>query len=431
MRFYDGFCGVGGFHLGIKQAHPDWECVGACEIDKYARKVYKHHFPEVHIDEDIRKLEKLPDGTDLFCGGFPCQSFSIAGKRGGFNDTRGTLFFEIARLAKASKPKLLFLENVKGLLNHDEGKTFATILRTLDELGYDAQWEVLNSKNFGVPQNRERVFIIANLGTQRPPPVFPIGEDSAEADELQRHANSLTSRYEQAQATGTYIREQFPQEEASVIGYTRDGTGKEISYHEKQIAGTLKGATGNQREYIKLQDGNKAGYSTAYIGDGINLAFGANRKKGRGRVLKGRAPALQTGGAVGTVVPVKGDLLTRNNPQRQGEIGSQSVHDALRSAVTHGVAIPVLTPDRHEKRQNGRRFKTDGEPMFTLNTQDKHGVCLDNLKIRRLTPTECHRLQGFSDDWCKVEGNSETQQYKQLGNAVTVPVIKAIAERLI
>jgi len=119
--------------------------------------------------------KELPD-FDLVVGGFPCQSFSIAGKRLGFKDTRGTLFFDIARIIKEKRPKYLLLENVKGLLSHDNGRTFRTILSTLNELGYDIQWQVLNSKNFGVPQNRERVFIIGHLrGTSRPE-VFPIGE---------------------------------------------------------------------------------------------------------------------------------------------------------------------------------------------------------------------------------------------------------------
>ena len=402
MKFYDAFSGIGGFHEGIRQARPDWTCSGACEIDRHAASVYKKHFNEVNIDGDIRKVDRLPEGTDILCGGFPCQSFSIAGKRGGFDDTRGTLFFELARLAKTSRPRLLFLENVKGLLNHDEGKTFHTILQALEELGYLVEWEVLNSTNFGVPQNRERVFIVGHLGGERGCEIFPLGEGDGVPDEEQREAQSFD-----ALTASDY----------------------------KGVSKQRRNCVAIPSEGIDLQDGNKQGYSTAQIGDGVNLAFANNRKNGRGRVLKGRSPALQTQGAIGTIVPVKGDLMTRKNPRGQGEIGSQGVMYALRSAVTHGVAIPVLTPDRHEKRQNGRRFKTDGEPMFTLNTQDKHGVCLDGLKIRRLTPTECERLQGFPDGWTKYYADgkqvSDSQRYKMLGNAVSVPVIRAIAERLI
>jgi len=135
-------------------------CIGFSEIDKYATKVYQHHFPTHYAYGDITKIneKELPD-FELLVGGFPCQSFSIAGKRGGFLDTRGTLFFEVARIVREKQPRLLLLENVKGLLSHDQGRTFFTIISTLDELGYDCQWQVLNTKDFGVPQNRERVYI--------------------------------------------------------------------------------------------------------------------------------------------------------------------------------------------------------------------------------------------------------------------------------
>jgi DNA (cytosine-5)-methyltransferase 1 len=172
LKYFSTFTGIGGFELGIGDKA---ECVGYSEIDKYAIQIFNKHFNYKNYG-DITKIqpESLPD-FDLVVGGFPCQSFSIAGKRGGFGDTRGTLFFEIARIIKQKQPRLLLLENVKGLLSHDKGATFYTIISTLDELGYDCQWQVLNSKNFGVPQNRERVFIVGHLrGTSRPE-VFPIG----------------------------------------------------------------------------------------------------------------------------------------------------------------------------------------------------------------------------------------------------------------
>ena len=215
MKYFDAFSGYGGFSLGIKQAYENLDnrgtsgtselavhgdksdsdsgdgngrradpvCAGYSEVDKYAIQVYSKHFPEHKNYGDITKInpDELPD-FDLICGGFPCQSFSIAGKRGGFNDTRGTLFFDIARIIKVKKPRLLLLENVKGLLSHDNGKTFATIISTLDELGYDLQWQVLNSKNHGVPQNRERVFIIGHLGGFGGRQVFPIGEGNNNAN---------------------------------------------------------------------------------------------------------------------------------------------------------------------------------------------------------------------------------------------------------
>ena len=208
------FSGIGGFELGIDKAvlskqrqekldslqykrncpnfngrrqpkqnnqqppkHEENICVGFSEIDKYATQIYKRHFPKHKEYGDVSKITWSDvEDFNLLVGGFPCQAFSIAGKRKGFDDTRGTLFFEIARCIEEKHPRLLLLENVKGLLSHDKGKTFGTILNTLDELGYDLQWQVLNSKNFGVPQNRERVFIVGHLrGTSRPE-VFPIGK---------------------------------------------------------------------------------------------------------------------------------------------------------------------------------------------------------------------------------------------------------------
>ena len=204
MKYLSLFSGIGGFELGIQQAYEtstkpkqlqredlrseghinslksgvrkqQHTCIGFSEIDKYATEIYSKHFPNHKNYGDITTIneKELPE-FDLLVGGFPCQSFSIAGKRGGFDDTRGTMFFEIARIVREKQPRLLLLENVKGLLSHDKGNTFRTIISTLNDLGYDIQWQVLNSKNHGVPQNRERVFIIGNRrGTERPD-VFPL-----------------------------------------------------------------------------------------------------------------------------------------------------------------------------------------------------------------------------------------------------------------
>lgn len=345
MKFLDLFAGIGGFRMGLESfGH---ECVGFCEIDKFARKSYKAIYNtegevELHditkvTDEEWRKFR----GTvDIICGGFPCQAFSIAGKRKGFLDeTRGTLFFEIARAAKEIQPPLLFLENVKGLLSHDQGRTFRTILSTLDELGYDAEWQILNSKDFGVPQNRERVFIIGHLRGAGGRNIFPI-----------RGKNEKSS----VERLGI-----------NILGNTKNPNG------------TMQGTRD------RVHDPN-----------GIVGALTATDYKG---------------------------------PKQ--------------------VAIPVLTPDRANKRQNGRRFKTDGEPMFTLTAQDRHGTVVagnlalntmqggdrqPKIRVRKLTPRECWRLQGFPD-WAfdkAQEVNSNSQLYKQAGNSVTVNVIKAIAERM-
>lgn len=178
-------------------------CVGYSEINKYADQIYKSKFPEHKNYGDITKIneKELPD-FDLFVGGFPCQAFSIAGKRGGFNDTRGTLFFDCARILKEKQPRNFILENVKGLLSHDNGRTFKTIINTLTELGYCVEWQVLNAKNFGVPQNRERVFIVGHLGGIPKRKVFPItGADTKTNGVLQigkrLDSNSGTQPFQQ------------------------------------------------------------------------------------------------------------------------------------------------------------------------------------------------------------------------------------------
>lgn len=175
-----------------------WECVGFSEIDQYATKVYSSHFPSHPNYGDITRIDAatLPD-FDLLCGGFPCQPFSVAGERRGFSDTRGTLFFDLCRIAAAKRPRLLLFENVRGLLSHDGGRTFGTILSSLDELGYDVQWQVCNSKHFGVPQGRERVFIVGHLRGEPRPKVFPIiGNCGSHAIEITRGVHQAARVYD-------------------------------------------------------------------------------------------------------------------------------------------------------------------------------------------------------------------------------------------
>jgi DNA (cytosine-5)-methyltransferase 1 len=400
MKFLDLFSGIGGFRLGMESV--GHECIGFCEIDKFARESYKSIFQtegeiEFHDIRDVSddEFKKLRGKVDVICGGFPCQAFSIAGRRLGFEDTRGTLFFEIARAAKQIQPRFLFLENVKGLLNHDKGRTFTTILTTLDELGFDVEWQVLNSKDFGVPQNRERVFIIGHLRGECTRRIFPLSSASKQVDKHQKlSTNTLTTRYPNSQGVGSYIIESESQRVSSIGNINKSGRGMN---------------------------------GEVYQADGL-------------------APTLTT---------------------NKGE-GQK-------------IAIPVLTPDQSDKRQNGRRFKTDGEPMFTLTAQDRHGVLIKeatkkgyseaeigdsvnlshpnsktrrgrvgkqiantlltgesqgvvepDFRIRKLTPRECWRLQGFPD-WAfdkAQEVNSNSQLYKQAGNSVTVNVIAVIAKEL-
>lgn len=192
LRYIELFAGIGGFGLALDRL--GHQCIYVNEWDKYAAKVYETRFNRPVDTRDIKTVqtEEIPE-HDLLVGGFPCQSFSIAGKRLGFDDTRGTLFFEIARILKDRQPKYFILENVKGLLSHNSGQTFRTIVSTLTELGYDIQWNVLNSKNFGVSQNRERVYIVGHLRKQPRPEVFSFRGSNRETFETSEEINQLTN----------------------------------------------------------------------------------------------------------------------------------------------------------------------------------------------------------------------------------------------
>jgi DNA (cytosine-5)-methyltransferase 1 len=184
LKYFSMFSGIGGFDLALnRQGH---QCVGYSEINEYSIQTYKKNFGnEVKNYGDATKInpEELAD-FDLLCGGFPCQTFSIAGKRRGFEDTRGTLFFDIARIIKTKRPSYILLENVKGLLSHNKGQTFSIIINTIQGLGYDVEWMVLNSKFFGVPQNRERVFIVGSIRGKSRPEILPISECIGETKEF-------------------------------------------------------------------------------------------------------------------------------------------------------------------------------------------------------------------------------------------------------
>ena len=158
INFIDLFCGIGGIRLGMEQA--GFKCVMSADINEECRRTYFENFGEMP-QGDVCSIEasSVPE-HDILCAGFPCQPFSISGKKKGFEDTRGTLFFQICRIAQEKKPKLIFLENVKHLVHHDNGNTFKVILGRLNELGYKVSWKVLNGSDFGVPQNRERIIII-------------------------------------------------------------------------------------------------------------------------------------------------------------------------------------------------------------------------------------------------------------------------------
>jgi len=419
LTFLDLCSGIGGFRLGLESA--GHKCIGYCEYDKFARASYEAMYDtegEWKAD-DVTKLksEDVPY-ADIWCFGFPCQDISVAGKQRGLVGKRSGIYYNIIDLLKgkeeSDKPTYLLVENVKNLLSINAGFDFASVLSEMDEAGYDCRWQVLNSKDFGVPQNRERVFIIANLRSRGRREILPLcGENAATLNQLV----------------------------GGMQGYRVYGT--------DGLSATLVGNAGGV--------GAKTGL---YFIDQSNHA---PKITDTARCLTAR----YTAGMVN--------------------------HTAMNSAVME--VHPVLTPERMEKRQNGRRMKKDGEPMFTLTSQDRHGVfvcekvqvddetllrvrngtkqgydeahvgdgiclaypesptrrgrvgkgCSQTLdcsgqmgtlmrcgRIRRLTPRECFRLQGFPDALFDraASVNSDAQLYKQAGNAVTATVAFAVAMSL-
>ena len=414
MTFLDLCSGIGGFRLGLETA--GHKCIGYCEYDKFARASYEAMY-DTEGEWKAHDVTKLKPGdvpyADIWCFGFPCQDISVAGKQRGLVGKRSGIYYNIIDLLKGKeesvKPSYLLVENVKNLLSINAGFDFASVLSEMDEAGYDCRWQVLNSKNFGVPQNRERVFIIANLRSRGRREILPLTGENAAA------LNQLIGGMQGYRVYGT------------------DG-----------ISATLVGNAGGV--------GAKTGL---YFIDQSNHD---PKITDTARCLTARYTAGMTN------------------------------HTAMNSAVLE--VHPVLTPERMEKRQNGRRMKEDGEPMFTLTSQDRHGVyvcekvdsvkvknatkagyevaregdginlaypdsetrrgrvgkgCSQTLdcsgqmgtlmrggRIRRLTPRECFRLQGFSDELFDRASavNSDAQLYKQAGNAVTATVAYAVAMSL-
>ena len=368
MKFLELCAGIGGFRQALENL--GCECVGYSEIDKHAIKLYSAWYNDECNFGDITKIEaeKLPD-FELLVGGFPCQAFSIAGKRGGFNDTRGTIFFDFARIMKAKKPKFAIFENVKGLLNHDGGKTYETMLRTLDELGYDAQWATLNTKFHGLPQNRERVYIVANLRERSSTKIlFERGNDSA--DKVERTENGIIGQF--------YNRKGKTHQDLGVI--SSEG-------HSPALLAT----THKNPRIVKIGDidGLNTQYSRVYDSEGVSTTLNA---QGGGL---GAKTGLYKVGAIDGVFRLK-----------QGN-RVYGVNGKARTICAEGGGYGGYTG------------------LYTNSEQ---------TKVRRLTPKECFRLQGFKDEMVELGyklGISDTQLYKMAGNAVSVPVVEWVAQRVL
>lgn len=387
------------------------KCLGYVEIDKSARKSYEaihnvkgewtaHDITTV-TDDDLRLLR---GAVDVICGGFPCQAFSIAGKRLGFAETRGTLFFEIARLAKEIQPQYLFLENVKGLLNHDGGNTFRTILSTLDELGYDAEWQVLNSKNFGVPQNRERVFIIGHSRRHSRREVFPIGGSYEETSVRKIGMLDVKGKDQ--------IRRVYGTNGLAPCLTTMQGGGQEPKIIQYNIEMPV-----TVRKYeVDI--------------DGLKMLLKESKVKS-GKSIKQISDELEV------------KKTTVEHWFRQDKcfsIPDADIWSGLKRVLnieidTFDASITEFIEKSNEYEKAGRVYHVDGiAPTLTRASSDEKIIeSKPPYRIRKLTPRECWRLQGFPD-WAfdkAAEVNSNSQLYKQSGNSVTVPVIYEIAKRLV
>lgn len=369
MRFIDLFAGIGGFHLGMEQA--GHECVGWVEWDKFARKSYQaiHDVEGVWNASDIRTVRstEIPR-ADCWCFGFPCQDISVAGKQKGFTaGKRSSLFFTVTglirELEEKDRPSYLLIENVKNLLSINGGFDFLKLQIELDEIGYDVEWDVLDSAEV-VPQHRERVFIVGHLRGRSTRKIFPIFKSNGEASDRSDAANTLTTRYGEAQGSGSYVAESEPPKvkQAGNLMNTKYFGGNPQPgrvYDPSGISPTLSTMQGGGQEpKVMVKEATKKGFDIATVGDAINLSQ-PNSKTRRGRVGHSKANTLTT-----------------------------------------------------------------GQEQYTL---------LKNLRIRKLTPLECWRLQGFPDwAFCRAReaGLSDSQLYKQAGNSVTVPVVRLIAERM-
>ncbi|TYU49471.1 DNA (cytosine-5-)-methyltransferase [Listeria monocytogenes] len=407
--FVDLFAGVGGFRLGMEAA--GHKCVGFVEIDKYARTSYTaihqtegefegHDITSIS-DDLIRSIGRV----DIITGGFPCQAFSIAGKRRGFEDTRGTLFFEIMRWAAILKPETLFLENVPGLLSHDEGITFETILRKMDAAGYDAEWDCLNACQFGVPQSRERIFLIGHSRKGCRRKVFPLERCNEQAN---------LERIKKINRINNHSQVLFPKSEEA------------FSFAQKTTCIPVLSPEREEKRQIGRRfktQGEPAFTLTAQDRHGIILSSEPKSKV----LLEGNINPSSKG-MNGNVFSDEG--LSPTITTNKGEGLKIRIREATRKGYAEAAKYDGINLSMPESET--RRGRVAKQMTSTLDTGCQQGVVVEEMRIRKLTPLECWRLQGFPD-WAfaaAAKVNSNSQLYKQAGNSVAVPVIVAIAERL-
>ena len=454
MKVFSLFSGIGAFEKALDNLEIPYELVAYCEIDKYASKSYAaiHGVDEAMNLGDITKVDekKLPKDIDLITYGFPCQDISLAGKQKGlFNEdgtqTRSGLFFEALRIIEETRPKVAIAENVKNLTSKKFALQFKIVLDSLKAAGYNNYFKVLNAKDYGIPQNRERVFIVSiRKDIDNSSFHFPAGfhlnwrlkdmlED--EVDEKfylsEKMVNSFNAHKERNKANGNGFG--WNPTDGNVIAntilaagncrpsdnfvYTSDSiemvgmldmkANEQVRrvYGTDGISPTLNTMQGGHRQpKILVREATKKGYAEAVEGDSINLEQ-PNSKTRRGRIGHGVAQTLTTSPQQGVVLKV-GNIYPSG-----GENGNLYLDSGLSPTLKAGTGV------------KGNGIGSCNAPKI---------VQADTLRIRKLTPKECFRLMGFDDEsFFKAEAvNSNTQLYKQAGNSIVVPVVEHIIEAL-
>jgi len=437
------FSGVGAFDQALISLGIEFENIYQAEWDKYARQTYLHNYdePEYYVkdvyDTPVTEITEKHGSLDIAMFSPPCQAFSLAGKRLGKDDKRGILFFNSHEFIQENKPRFFIFENVKGLLSDDSGKTFSEWINMLggksvnglpiifpyeDSVPYHIYWKVLNAKDYNIPQNRERVFIVGIRDDADNVFSWPIEEPLTRKlkDVLEIEVDE---KYFLSEKMVSYlIKNQDKRALKFADGNETHAACITSAYHKMPTDG----------QYIQIKSATSKGYELATENDSINFTH-PNSKTRRGRVSV--AQTLDT--ACNQGVLVKQEVIQINpsresggkQPYQQNRVYSEDgispalLRDKADLLIKTDVCIPVLTPDRVEKRQNGRRFKDDGEEMFTITTQDRHGV-YDGYRIRRLTPRECFRLMDFPESFSWQV--SDSQAYKQAGNSICVGVLAKI-----
>lgn len=406
FNFIDLFCGTGGLRLGLEQALAEFDiesqCIMSAEIDKKACESYKLNFNEDPY-RDVKSISDLPK-FDMLLAGFPCQAFSYAGKQKGFDDTRGTLFFEVARILKESKPKFFLLENVRGLVTHDKGKTFETIKNILNELGYGINYVLLNSSHFGVPQNRVRIYIVGILNQQVN---LTLSSDSGSSDSHKFKANLGTDLFSSninIKLIKDILEDDVDEKYICSKKFT-DKISKALDGDLSKIHGyrltDYRGGSAIHSWELEL----KGKCSEDEI-DFMNALISNRRKKIFGTHKDGKSLT-------------KEQILTFYDADKFEKVTVPLIEKGYLQITTEGYK-PVCGNMSFEVF----KFLDPNSISITLTASDSNrlGVYHQGV-LRRITPRECARIQGYPDSYKLI---NDQAVYKQMGNGVSVPVIKNV-----